>query len=171
MPFNTNETTYMEKLFQSSMSLIEKLLIVIFILLVADVSWQVFSRFVIGQSSSFTEELARFALIWLTVLGAAYLNGKQAHLSISVFLQKLPPEKQRRRKITIELLMLLFALVIMVIGGINLVYITLHLGQTSSALQVSLGLVYSIVPISGGFIIFFSLYHILSLLKLSNSLS
>ena len=159
----------MEKLFQSSMSLIEKLLIIIFILLVVDVSWQVFSRFVIGQSSSFTEELARFALIWLTVLGAAYLNGKQAHLSISVFLQKLPLEKQRRRKVLIEFLMLIFALVIMVIGGINLVYITLHLGQTSSALQVPLGLIYSIVPISGCFIIFFSLYHILSLLKLSNS--
>lgn len=159
----------MEKLFQSTMSLIEKLLMIIFILLVVDVSWQVFSRFVIGQSSSFTEELARFALIWLTVLGAAYLNGKQAHLSISVFLQKLSPEKQRARKIIIELFMLIFALIIMVIGGINLVYITLHLGQTSSALQVPLGLVYSIVPLSGCFIIFFSLYHILTLRTLSNS--
>jgi TRAP-type C4-dicarboxylate transport system permease small subunit len=60
------------------------------------------------------------------------------------------------------MLMLAFALVVMVIGGINLVYITLHLGQTSSALQVPLGLVYSIVPISGCFIIFFSIYHILN---------
>jgi len=153
----------MEKLFQSTMSLIEKLLIGIFILLVLDVSWQVISRFIIGQSSSFTEELARFALIWLTVLGAAYLNGKQAHLAIDAFLVKLPPKKQYRHRIVIEMLMLVFALFIMVIGGINLVYITLHLGQTSAALQVPLGFVYSIVPLSGCFIILFSLHHILSL--------
>jgi TRAP-type C4-dicarboxylate transport system permease small subunit len=152
----------MEKLFQSTISLIEKLLIGIFILLVIDVSWQVISRFIIGQSSSWTEELARFALIWLTVLGAAYLNGKQAHLSIDVFLMKLSPENQNRRKVVIEMFMMVFALVIMVIGGINLVYITLHLGQTSAALQVPLGFVYSIVPISGCFIIFFSLRHMLS---------
>jgi TRAP-type C4-dicarboxylate transport system permease small subunit len=152
----------MEKLFQSAMSLIEKLLIGIFIILVVDVSWQVISRFVLGDSSSFTEELARFALIWLTVLGAAYLNGKRTHLSIDIGLRGLSPQGRRRRKAVIEMLMLAFALVVMVIGGINLVYITLHLGQTSSALQVPLGLVYSIVPISGCFIIFFSIYHILN---------
>jgi len=75
---------------------------------------------------------------------------------------KLSPENQNRRKVVIEMFMMVFALVIMVIGGINLVYITLHLGQTSAALQVPLGFVYSIVPISGCFIIFFSLRHMLS---------
>lgn len=161
----------MDKLFQSTMRLIEKTLIAIFILLIIDVSWQVISRFVIGQSSSFTEELARFALIWLTVLGAAYLNGKQSHLAIDIFLKKLSPKKQKRRKAIIEMIMLVFALVIMVIGGVNLVYITLHLGQTSPALQVPLGIVYSIVPISGCFIIFFSIYHMLTPGKLTSSLS
>ncbi|MFK7970123.1 MAG: TRAP transporter small permease [Bacteroidia bacterium] len=161
----------MDKLFQATMSLIEKLLIAIFIILIIDVSWQVISRFVIGKSSSFTEELARFALIWLTVLGAAYLNGKQTHLAIDIGLKGLTPKKRKRRKAVIELLMLAFALVVMVIGGANLVYITLHLGQTSPALQVPLGFVYSIVPISGCFIVFFSIYHILPQGKPSNSLS
>jgi len=141
---------------------IELMLISIFALLVVDVSWQVFSRYVIGQSSSFTEELARFALIWLAVLGAAYLNGQRAHLAIDFLLKKLSPEKQKKRKVVIEILMLLFALIVMVIGGGNLVYITLHLGQTSSALHVPLGLVYSIVPFSGLLIVFFSVYNILN---------
>ena len=153
------------------MSLIEKLLVAIFIILIIDVSWQVISRFVLGDSSSFTEELARFALIWLTVLGAAYLNGKQAHLSIDIGLKGLSPQRRKRRKAVIEMLMLAFALIVMVIGGVNLVYITLHLGQTSPALQVPLGFVYSIVPISGCFIIFFSIYHILNPKELSDSLS
>ena len=42
---------------------IENLLVIIFGALVLDVVWQVASRYLIGQSSSFTEEFARFALI------------------------------------------------------------------------------------------------------------
>ena len=141
--------------------MIEVLLTVIFGLLVIDVVWQVFSRYIVGQSSSFTEEFARFSLIWLTVLGAAYINGsREGHLAMDFLLTKLPPEKQRKRKRAIQLLMALFALLVMVVGGINLVYLTLSLGQRSPALQVPLGLVYAIVPICGLIIVFFSIYHI-----------
>jgi len=150
----------MENLYKQINRIIEFVLVFIFALLVVDVLWQVFSRYVIGQSSSFTEEFARFALIWLSILGAAYLNGQRGHLAIDFLLRKLPEEKQKRRRIIIEVLMLLFALVIMVMGGINLVYITLLLGQKSSALGIPLGAVYSMVPFSGLLIIFYSIYNI-----------
>lgn len=140
---------------------IEGLLVIIFSLLVLDVVWQVVSRYVVGQSSSFTEEFARFALIWLTVLGAAYINGqKEGHLSMDFLLSKLSADKQNRRNRVIQVLMAVFAMVIMVIGGGNLVYTTLKLGQLSPALQVPLGYVYAIVPLCGLMIIFFSIYHI-----------
>jgi TRAP-type C4-dicarboxylate transport system permease small subunit len=141
--------------------IIEYLLVGIFALLVLDVLWQVFSRYVIGRSSSFTEEFARFALIWLAILGAAYLNGQRGHLAIDFWIKKLPAKQQQRRAIIIEVLMLLFALIIMVIGGSNLVYITLSLGQKSSVLDIPLGVVYAIVPFSGLLIIFYSIYHII----------
>ncbi len=140
---------------------IENLLVIIFALLVLDVVWQVFSRYVVGQSSSFTEEFARFALIWLTVLGAAYINGqKEGHLAMDFLLSKLPLNKKIQRKKVIQVFMAVFALIVMVIGGGNLVYTTLRLGQTSSALHLSLGLVYAIVPVCGLAIMFFSLYNI-----------
>ncbi len=151
----------MEKTYHMLNRAIEALLVTIFGLLVLDVVWQVVSRYVVGQSSSFTEEFARFALIWLTVLGAAYINGqKEGHLSMDFLLSKLPPEKKNKRKKVIQVLMAVFALIIMVIGGGNLVYTTLSLGQTSSALQVPLGFVYAIVPMAGLMIIFFSIYNI-----------
>jgi len=140
---------------------IEMLLVVIFGLLVTDVVWQVVSRYVVGQSSSFTEEFARFSLIWLTVLGAAYINGqKEGHLSMDFLLTKLPAEKRNRRQKVIQVFMALFALIVMVIGGGNLVYTTLSLGQTSSALHLPLGYVYAIVPVCGLIIIFFSIHNI-----------
>jgi len=151
----------MEKTYQLLNKAIETFLVLIFSLLVLDVVWQVVSRYVVGQSSSFTEEFARFALIWLTVLGAAYINGqKEGHLSMDFLLSKLPLEKQKKRQKIIQLIMAIFALVVMIIGGGNLVYITLKLGQISPALLVPLGFVYAIVPISGAIIIFFSIYHI-----------
>ncbi|SHJ34701.1 TRAP-type C4-dicarboxylate transport system, small permease component [Arenibacter nanhaiticus] len=151
----------MHILFRIINKAIEALLVLIFGLLVIDVVWQVVSRYLIGQSSSFTEEFARFALIWLTVLGAAYINGsKEGHLSMDFLLAKLSPEKQRKRLKVIQVLMALFALVVMVIGGGNLMYTVLKLGQISPALLVPLGYVYAIVPISGLLIIFFSIYHL-----------
>jgi TRAP-type C4-dicarboxylate transport system permease small subunit len=140
---------------------IEYLLVVIFGLLVIDVVWQVVSRYLVGQSSSFTEEFARFSLIWLTVLGAAYINGQEeGHLSMDFLLNKLPTKKRKGRQKVIQVLMAVFALIVMVIGGGNLVYTTLSLGQTSSALHISLGYVYAIVPLSGLLIIYFSIYNI-----------
>jgi TRAP-type C4-dicarboxylate transport system permease small subunit len=150
----------MKKLHGIINTIIEYFLISIFALLVVDVLWQVFGRYVLNQSFSFTEEFARFALIWLAILGAAYLNGSREHLAMDFLLRKLPPEQRNKRYQVIELCMLLFALIVMVIGGGNLVYTTLSLGQTSSAMHVPLGYVYAIVPFSGLLIIYFSIYNI-----------
>lgn len=149
----------MTKLYTTLNRLIERLLVVIFATLVVDVLGQVFGRFVLGRSFSFTEELARFALIWLTILGAAYLNGRREHLAMDYWLDKLPAAARGRRRRIIELFMLTFALVVMVGGGGYLVYTTLSLGQTSAAMGVPLGLVYAVVPFSGLLIVFFSLHN------------
>ena len=131
--------------------------------MIIDVVWQVVSRYAVGKPSSFTEEFARYAMIWLVVLGAAYLNGQRAHLSMDYFVQKLDAKKQARRAQYIELLMLVFALVVMVIGGGNLVYTTLYLGQESPAMHIPLGYIYSIVPISGLLIVMYSVFNIFQL--------
>jgi TRAP-type C4-dicarboxylate transport system permease small subunit len=149
----------MEKIYKQVNHIIEFVLVAIFALLVLDVLWQVFGRYVLKQSFSFTEEFARFALIWLSILGAAYLNGKREHLSMDFLLQKLKPEKLSKRMQIIEILMFVFAFVVMVIGGGNLVYTTLYLGQVSAAMHVSLGYVYAIIPVSGLLIMFYSIYN------------
>lgn len=149
----------MTKIYHTINRFIEYFLMLIFALLVLDVLWQVFGRYVLNQSFSFTEEFARFALIWLSILGAAYLNGRREHLSMDFLLRKLNEERLKKRMQSIEILMFVFALVVMVIGGGNLVYTTLYLGQISPAMHVSIGYVYAIVPISGLLIMFYSVYN------------
>lgn len=151
----------MQKTYTLLNKIIENLLVVIFAALVLDVVWQVASRYLIGQSSSFTEEFARFALIWLAILGAAYINGQpEGHLSMDFLVDKLSPQKRKVRRRNIQFFMILFAVIVMIIGGGNLVYITLKLGQTSPALHVPLGYVYAIVPVSGLLIVYFCIYRI-----------
>lgn len=149
----------MENIFKTLNSIVEKLLIFIFGLMVIDVIWQVASRYLLSKPSSFTEELARFLLIWLVVLGAAYLNGQKEHLSMDFLLNKLPPDQKVKRLKIIEIMMGVFAFVVMVIGGGNLVFTTLLLGQESPALHMPLGYIYAIVPFSGLLILFYSLYN------------
>ena len=139
---------------------LEFILIAIFALLVLDVLFQVFSRYILGTSFTWTEEFARFSLIWMTILGAAYLNGKKEHLSMDFLYQKLSDSNKRKASILIEVLVFLFALIVMVIGGLNLVYTTLHLEQLSGTLRIPLGYVYAIMPFSGFLIMCYSVYHI-----------
>ena len=149
-----------ELVFNKVNLILEKVLIVIFALLVLDVLFQVFSRYILGTSFTWTEEFARFSLIWLTILGAAYLNGKREHLSMDFLYQKFSESNKRKASILIEVLIFLFALIVMVVGGFNLVYTTLHLEQLSGTLRIPLGYIYAIMPFSGLLIICFSVYHI-----------
>ncbi|HCS2988569.1 TPA: TRAP transporter small permease subunit, partial [Shigella flexneri] len=46
--------------------------VAVMLALVVCVVWQVFSRYVLNQPSTLTDELARFLMIWVGLLGAAY---------------------------------------------------------------------------------------------------
>ncbi len=149
-----------ELIFNKVNKFLEWFLVTIFALLVLDVLFQVFSRYVLGTSFTWTEEFARFSLIWMTIVGAAYLNAKREHLSMDFLYQKFSESNKKKASILIEVLIFLFAAIVMVIGGFNLVYTTLHLEQLSGTLRIPLGYVYSILPISGLLIMCFSIYHI-----------
>jgi len=155
-------------IFNKVNKILEWFMISIFALLVLDVLFQVFSRYILGTSFTWTEELARFSLIWMTVIGAAYLNAKKEHLSMDFLYDKLSEANKRKASLLIEFFVFLFALIVMVIGGLNLVYTTLHLEQLSGTLRIPLGYVYAVMPFSGLLIMCFSVYHISNIYKTNN---
>src|SRR3970040_571305 len=122
--------------------LLKWVLVVIMAVMTIHVLWQVSSRFVPQNRSSFNEEFARYMLIWVGILGARYVAGQKMHLAIDLLPSKLTGKPKAYLEIFIELCIFIFALVVMVIGGIRLVTITLMLNQISAALQVQLGYVY-----------------------------
>lgn len=138
-----------------------RLVVIIMGVLVLDVLWQVASRYILKDPSSFTDELAGFLLIWVGLFGAAYASGKKQHLAINILQQKINPDKRKYLDFIINTIVALFALIVLIIGGSNLVYITLKLNQISSALEIPLGYVYIVLPISGLFILFYSINEII----------
>jgi len=130
--------------------------------MVINVLWQVFTRFVMGTPSSFTDELARYLMIWVGVLGAAYISGKRLHVAIDLLPSRLNKKGQTKLKIVINWIIIAFCLAALVIGGLRLVYITYTLKQSSPALQIPLAVVYAIIPISGILIIYYKLSDIIN---------
>jgi len=135
---------------------LELLVIVVVAVLVVDVSWQVFTRFILKDPSTWSEELAVFLLIWVSLLGAAVALNRGAHLGIDYFVSKLSPKKRLYTEIFVFLCISIFSFTVMVLGGIDLVTSTLKLKQLSPALGIKVGYVYLAVPISGFFLVLYS---------------
>jgi TRAP-type C4-dicarboxylate transport system permease small subunit len=117
-------------------------------IMVVNVLWQVFSRYVLGAPSSFTDELARYLMIWLGILGAAYVSGRNMHVAIELF-------QSDSGKRVVKILIIIFALTAFIAGGSRLVYITFILEQFSPALKIPLAVVYLVIPLSGILIVFY----------------
>ena len=142
-------------------SVLYKLLVFLMAAMVLNVLWQVASRYIFRSPSNFTDELSRYLLIWVSLLGASYVAGKKLHLAIDILPEKLEGSKERNLNIFINILVGLFAIFVMIWGGINLVYITLKLEQNSAALNIPLGYVYMVIPLSGLFIVYYSIINLL----------
>ncbi|MBT2758881.1 TRAP transporter small permease [Mesobacillus foraminis] len=142
--------------------LIEFITCTLFLLMVAVACWQVLSRYILQSPSAVTEEFLRFSLIWLSMLGAAYVVGKNAHLAITFMRDRLPEGSRIKLDIVIQSIFLLFAAVIMVFGGGKAVSLTMS--QVSPSLQIPMGYIYLSLPVSGLFILFYSSVNIKQLL-------
>lgn len=145
--------------------ILEKLLVLLMSILVIDVLWQVTSRYVLSSPSSFTDELAGFLLIWVSLFGAAYVTGRKEHLAIDLLIQKSNPKNKLRLELFIHMVIFIFSFFVLVIGGVWLVYTRFILSVKSAALQLPLGYVYIVLPVSGLIILFYSADNGLKLLK------
>lgn len=127
---------------------------------VLNVLWQVFTRFVLNNPSTFTEELARFLLIWVSFLGGAYAYRKRIHLAVEVFTQRLSGKAYYYVQIFIQCCIFLFSLFVLLMGGWDLTSLSFEMNQMTAALQINIGYVYMVIPISGALFMYYSLIFI-----------
>lgn len=120
--------------------------------------YQVFTRYVLNNPADFTEEIIRYMLIWTGFIGAAYAFLTREHMALTLLADRVSPEKRRKMLVTIDILILLIALFVIVIGGFKLVYSARI--QRSALLGIPRSLVYVVAPISGIFIVIAQIINI-----------
>lgn len=135
------------------------LLFIIVVAILFCVTLQVFSRYLLNAPATFTEELVRFLLIWLGLLGGTYTFGVKGHIALTLLLDKFSLKIKNILNIFIDIIVLFLALFVLIIGGMKLISITHN--QLSSVLVIPMWWVYSCMPISGVIIIFYQIYYII----------
>ena len=107
------------------------------------VALQVFCRYLLGASLTWSEEFARYSLVWITFLGGSIALKKRAHMGLQSLLDALPPRAQNWVE-TLTLTAVLGFLSIMTLKGCQLALF--NMSQHSPAMGVPMGIVYFAVP-------------------------
>lgn len=118
-----------------------------FIAMVVLTCWQVFTRYVLQNPSSWSEELVSYLFAWASLLGASLITGERGHMNIPVVVERFSPAVQKALAIFGELIAFAFSGIILVYGGIEISQ--LAMGQMTSSLGVAVGIFYVVMPLCG----------------------
>lgn len=108
------------------------------------ITLQIVSR-VFFTSMSWTEEVARFLLIWVSFLGAALAYQQGRHIAVTLLRDSLPPTLRRIVSGAAMLVAIVFLLTLTEIGW---QYMNMQSFQKSPSLRVSMTYVYAVMPLS-----------------------
>lgn len=128
-------------------SVAEKVIISIFMITMSILIFiQVISRYVFGDSVTWTEEVSRYMFIWLIFLTMGIGFKENKHIGIDIVLDRCPPALQK--VISQFVYILVFSLsVLLTYEGILLVQQMAKFGQTSANLQIPMWFVYLSLPV------------------------
>ena len=132
--------------------------IVLFAIMVIVGTYQIVTRFVFNSPSTVSEELLTYTFAWMAMFASAYVFGKRDHMKMTFVVDKLSPEKRKILDIVIEVLIIVFAAAVLIYGGFTIMDLTMT--QKTASLGVSMGVIYSVMPVSG---ILIAVYGVLNI--------
>lgn len=133
----------------------ETLIVLLMAVMTALIIVQIFMRYVVQESLTWSEELARYLFVWATYLGAAYGVKKNAHICIEAVTGALPGRIKEITYIVAQVIFLLFAALVVKEGFVLSMKI-FKFGQSSAALGMPMGIIY-LAPTVGFALVFIRL--------------
>lgn len=134
-----------------------------FLVMVALVTYQVITRYIFKSPSTWSEELVSYMFAWCSLFGACLVTGERAHMNIPILVDHCSPLVQKILAIVSEVIVLIFALVILVIGGWQMAQ--LAMGQLTSSLGVPVGVFYFVLPVAGVVMCAYALLNIIHIVR------
>ena len=109
-------------------------------------SYQVFTRYVLNNASSWSEEFIRFMFIWLSMVASAMGLGRNAHVGVDFFINLCPKSMQTTAEWFTRVVIVIFGAVLTYLGYILMVSTT---KQVSPAMGIPMSWVYLAMPVGG----------------------
>ena len=134
------------------------LLVVILSAMALAVFAQVLFRYVIPLPLFWTEEFARYCLVWASLLGAAVATKRGQHIAVTFVMERLPARLHRFFRV-VALFSVAVILAIIMWGGIQLVMVTR--AQISPALRIPMAIPYAAVPVGAAVMLLHTIVLIL----------
>ena len=113
-------------------------------------TWQIFSRWVLRDPSTFTDEMLRYVLIIAGMIGSAYCFYRDEHLALTLITDKAKGPFKLALNVFIEACILFFVIYVFIVGGIKL---SATATNVSSVMHIPMKLLYMIEPVCGVLIV------------------
>ncbi len=140
----------------------DALLVLLFVLIFALVLAQVVCRYVFNSPLVWSEELARFAFMWLAMLAWSLGSRRRSHIAVTFFAARLPAKARLALAIAVQSAIILFCILLAWYGA-SLTW--RNLGLPAVTLPISFALVYAVVPVGAAAMVLYAVAEILVLAK------
>ncbi len=134
-----------------------------FLAMVLLTCWQVFTRYVLKNPSTWSEELVGYLFAWMSLLGASIVTCERGHMNIPIVVERFGAGAQKGLLCLGELIAFLFSAVILVFGGVQIT--TLAMGQMTSSLGVPIGIFYIVLPLCGVLNMVYTVLNMVDILR------
>ncbi len=125
-------------------------------------TYQIVTRYVFNSPSTISEELLTYSFTWMALLISAYVFGKRDHMRVAFLADKLTGTPRMALDVCLEALTVAVSVIVFLYGGLTIMQLTMT--QKTASLGISMGLVYSVVPITGALICIYGVLNIIDLL-------
>lgn len=155
-----NKMSKLKKFLDKSLEII---CIALFVFITMIGSYQIITRYVFNSPSTVSEELLTFSFTWLALLAAALIFGKREHMRMSFFADRFKGNTAVIMSIISEILVMLFAGLVLVYGGSAITKLTST--QITASLGVHMSYIYIVLPISGVITILYNIINLAVMFK------
>lgn len=134
-----------------------------FLAMVLLTCWQVLTRYVLQNPSTWSEELVGYLFAWMSLLGASLVTCERGHMNIPIIVERFSAPMQKLLNCLGEVIAFLFSAIILVFGGVQIT--TLAMGQMTSSLGVPIGIFYIVLPLCGVLNMIYTVLNIIDILQ------
>jgi len=134
-----------------------------FLAMVILTCWQVFTRYILQNPSTWSEELVGYLFAWMSLLGASLVTCERGHMNIPIVVEQFSLPVQKGLNCLGEIIAFLFSATILVFGGVQIT--SLAMGQMTSSLGVPIGIFYVVLPLCGILNMIFTVFNMIDIIK------